>query len=37
VVSGGNVDGQLIAAELIGGIEYHSYFFSGCLLLPVKP
>lgn len=34
---GGNIDGQLIAAELTGGIEYHPYFFSGCLLLPKKP
>lgn len=34
--AGGNVDGQLVAQELIGSIEYHPYFFSGCLLLP-KP
>ncbi len=32
--SGGNVDGQLIVRNLYGGIEFHPYFFSGCLLLP---
>ncbi len=31
---GGNVDGQLIVQNLYGGIEFHPYFFSGCLLLP---
>jgi choice-of-anchor A domain-containing protein len=31
---GGNIDGQLICKNLKGGLEYHPYFFSGCLLLP---
>lgn len=30
--SGGNVDGQVIVKNLTGGIEYHPYFFSGCLI-----
>lgn len=34
--AGGNVDGQLVAQELLGQIEYHPYFFSGCLLLPTS-
>jgi choice-of-anchor A domain-containing protein len=33
---GGNIDGQLICEYLKGGLEYHPYFFSGCLKLP-KP
>jgi choice-of-anchor A domain-containing protein len=32
---GGNVDGQLIVRHLLGGIEFHPYFFTGCLELPV--
>lgn len=32
--AGGNVDGQLVAESLTGGIEYHPYFFSGCLVVP---
>jgi choice-of-anchor A domain-containing protein len=32
---GGNVDGQVIVEYLFGGIEYHPYFFSGCLELPM--
>ncbi|HET9958024.1 MAG TPA: choice-of-anchor A family protein [Polyangiaceae bacterium] len=28
---GGNVDGQVIVRNLRGGIEYHPYFFTGCL------
>jgi choice-of-anchor A domain-containing protein len=31
---GGNIDGQLICKYLKGGLEYHPYFFTGCLLLP---
>jgi choice-of-anchor A domain-containing protein len=31
---GGNVDGQLIVEYLKGGIEYHPYFFTGCLIFP---
>ena len=31
---GGNVDGQVIVEYLTGGIEYHPYFFSGCLIFP---
>jgi choice-of-anchor A domain-containing protein len=31
----GNVDGQVIVEYLFGGIEYHPYFFSGCLELPM--
>lgn len=31
---GGNVDGQVIVRELRGGIEFHPYFFTGCLMLP---
>jgi len=31
---GGNIDGQLIVEYLYGGIEYHPYFFTGCLMLP---
>lgn len=31
---GGNIDGQLVCKNLTGGLEYHPYFFSGCLLLP---
>jgi choice-of-anchor A domain-containing protein len=34
--SGGNIDGQLVCDSLIGGIEYHPYFFTGCLLLNRK-
>jgi choice-of-anchor A domain-containing protein len=30
---GGNVDGQVIVKNLEGGIEYHPYYFSGCLYL----
>jgi choice-of-anchor A domain-containing protein len=33
---GGNVDGQVIVEYLFGGIEYHPYFFSGCLELPIE-
>jgi choice-of-anchor A domain-containing protein len=32
--SGGNIDGQLVCKELLGGIEYHPYFFNGCIELP---
>ncbi len=31
---GGNVDGQLVVDNLYGGIEFHPYFFTGCLILP---
>jgi choice-of-anchor A domain-containing protein len=31
---GGNIDGQLVCKELLGGIEYHPYFFNGCIELP---
>jgi len=34
---GGNIDGQVIVKYLKGGLEYHPYYFSGCLLLPKKP
>jgi choice-of-anchor A domain-containing protein len=33
---GGNVDGQVIVEYLFGGIEYHPYFFNGCLELPME-
>ncbi len=33
--NGGNVDGQLIVEYLYGGIEFHPYFFTGCLMLPI--
>lgn len=33
---GGNVDGQVIVEFLYGSIEYHPYFFSGCLKLPIQ-
>jgi choice-of-anchor A domain-containing protein len=32
--NGGNIDGQLVCKELLGGIEYHPYFFNGCIELP---
>jgi choice-of-anchor A domain-containing protein len=32
--SGGNIDGQLVVKELTGGIEFHPYFFNGCIELP---
>jgi choice-of-anchor A domain-containing protein len=32
---GGNVDGQVIVRHLLGGIEFHPYFFTGCLELPI--
>jgi choice-of-anchor A domain-containing protein len=32
--SGGNIDGQLVCEYLKGSIEYHPYFFTGCLILP---
>jgi len=32
--SGGNVDGQVIVKYLTGGIEYHPYYFTGCLVFP---
>jgi choice-of-anchor A domain-containing protein len=32
--AGGNVDGQVIVKYLTGGIEYHPYYFNGCLLSP---
>ena len=35
--NGGNVDGQVIVEYLYGGIEFHPYFFTGCLLLPEVP
>ena len=35
--SGGNIDGQLVVRNLIGGIEYHPYLFNGCLRLPSAP
>jgi choice-of-anchor A domain-containing protein len=28
---GGYIDGQLVVKELTGGIEFHPYFFSGCI------
>ena len=31
---GGNVDGQVIVQSLVGSIEFHPYFFEGCLELP---
>jgi choice-of-anchor A domain-containing protein len=30
----GNIDGQLVCEYLYGAIEYHPYFFNGCLQLP---
>ncbi len=30
---GGNVDGQIIVEYLYGGIEFHPYYFTGCLEL----
>lgn len=32
--NGGNVDGQLVVRTLTGGIEFHPYYFNGCLILP---
>lgn len=32
--AGGNVDGQVIVKYLTGDIEYHPYYFNGCLLAP---
>jgi choice-of-anchor A domain-containing protein len=32
--TGGNIDGQLVCKYLKGGLEYHPYYFNGCLLLP---
>jgi choice-of-anchor A domain-containing protein len=31
---GGAVDGQVVVRELITGVEFHPYFFNGCLVLP---
>lgn len=33
---GGNVDGQVIVEYLYGGIEFHPYYFTGCLELPIE-
>lgn len=33
---GGNVDGQIIVEYLYGGIEFHPYYFTGCLELPIE-
>jgi choice-of-anchor A domain-containing protein len=35
--AGGNIDGQLVVRNLVGGIEYHPYLFNGCLKLPSAP
>jgi choice-of-anchor A domain-containing protein len=31
---GGAVDGQVVVRELVTGVEFHPYFFNGCLVLP---
>ena len=32
--TGGNVDGQVVVREFFTGIEFHPYFFTGCLITP---